>query len=464
MTCSQCQHAMIASAHGWMCLECGHLEGSKSAAKPKASKPVVVAQDTPAADKPPQAPAITTGNVMDHTAAAANVHDRPAAPASKKRVRKLAVIAAIGLLVLSAGGALAYQTIVLGPQQALPRYLGKVSGASSAQFKSTLAFSSDQAGWRDYKTNLNLSGSYDLKDKANPKMAVQLNGGIGPGQLKGEVVTADQSLFFKIESLGLLEGMGLKTDKDWYRLGLNDVNSTGKCGDALADNPGIKKLIENLPLKNPRLINLFDKVDGKTAAHYAGSIDMDQLPGVVAEANKTLSADCQLDLTAKDVAGVTFDYDLWSGNNFDRLIVVMKLDRYQATVNLAFDSFDYNRPANIKVPANARDLSEVLKAYNNAAEEKTRDSQRRQDIDAVAAALESYKAAKKGYPPGSYANLSVLVPAQMAALPQDPSTGSGYSYTPSGCSTRTKLCTGYELAANLEDSTSSGYPVYRVKK
>lgn len=337
---------MINSAHGWMCLQCGHLESGQPAKKlPVAAQPVTIAQDAPASAKPVE-----------------TVPAMPVRPAAKKRGRKGAVIVGLLLLLLLAGGAFAYQTIVLAPQQAFPRYLGKISSAGSGQFMGNLVFSSEQANLRGYKSNLNLSGRYYLKDKDNPKMAVRVDGQVGPSQLKGEIMAADKALYFRIDALGLLDGASMKTDKDWYRLNLEKSRANNDCD--LANNPAMRELVEKLPIKNPKLVNLFDKVDGKTTAHYSGSLDMDKLPAVVAEANKNLSADCQLELEAKDMEGVTFDYELWTSHNFDRLSVVMNLERYQAKVHLTYDTYDYDRPVEITIPANARDLSEVLKAYS----------------------------------------------------------------------------------------------------
>ena len=94
----------------------------------------------------------------------------------------------------------------------------------------------------------------------------------------------------------------------------------------------------------------------------------------------------------------------------------------------------------------------TLVSYGSA-QERARDSKRKQELDAIKKALELAKQDTAGsyyYP----STLSALAPTYIKVVPTDPKTGANYTYTPTppDCSTN---CTSYTLIACLENSNDS---------
>lgn len=83
---------------------------------------------------------------------------------------------------------------------------------------------------------------------------------------------------------------------------------------------------------------------------------------------------------------------------------------------------------------------------------RARDSRRKQDMEAIKAALELARQDASGSYPSS---LSSLAPAYIKIVPKDPKTTSDYIYTPqpTGCTT---ACNSYFLQTTLENSNDQG--------
>lgn len=89
-----------------------------------------------------------------------------------------------------------------------------------------------------------------------------------------------------------------------------------------------------------------------------------------------------------------------------------------------------------------------------AAQEKSRDSRRKQDLDEIQKALELKKQDTQGaafYPKQS--DYSTLSPTYIKAVPTDPKTGASYIYEPKNAlgSSCTTDCVTYSLTACLEN-------------
>ncbi|OGD99042.1 hypothetical protein A3H87_00490 [Candidatus Curtissbacteria bacterium RIFCSPLOWO2_02_FULL_42_37] len=94
----------------------------------------------------------------------------------------------------------------------------------------------------------------------------------------------------------------------------------------------------------------------------------------------------------------------------------------------------------------------TLVSYGSA-QERARDSKRKQEIDAIKKTLELAKQDTAGsyYYPNALASLA---PTYIKVVPTDPKTGLSYTYspTPAGCSTN---CTSYALTGCLENTNDS---------
>ncbi|MEX2028473.1 MAG: prepilin-type N-terminal cleavage/methylation domain-containing protein [Candidatus Curtissbacteria bacterium] len=88
----------------------------------------------------------------------------------------------------------------------------------------------------------------------------------------------------------------------------------------------------------------------------------------------------------------------------------------------------------------------------NSVQEKSRDTRRKQDLEALRSGLELARQDSSGFYPNT---LSSLAPTYIKVLPQDPKTGTSYIYTPQPASCTT-ACTSYFLQTTLENSNDPG--------
>ncbi len=89
-------------------------------------------------------------------------------------------------------------------------------------------------------------------------------------------------------------------------------------------------------------------------------------------------------------------------------------------------------------------------AYTTA-QAKARDSRRKQDLEAIKAALELARQDASGVYPST---LSGISSSYLKVLPKDPKTGADYIYTPQPTSCTT-ACTSYFLQTTLENSNDT---------
>ena len=87
-----------------------------------------------------------------------------------------------------------------------------------------------------------------------------------------------------------------------------------------------------------------------------------------------------------------------------------------------------------------------------SAQEKGRDSRRKQDLEAIKTALELARQDAGGFYPNG---LATLAPTYIKIVPLDPKTSASYAYTPQPTDC-TNACTGYFLQATLENANDQG--------
>ncbi len=92
----------------------------------------------------------------------------------------------------------------------------------------------------------------------------------------------------------------------------------------------------------------------------------------------------------------------------------------------------------------------VVGLVGRSAQMKARDAQRKADIREIQTALEQYFTDNSQYP-AALSDLTGGTPPYLTAVPTDPSSGAGYTYTPTGTPPIT-----YTLSATLENQNDKG--------
>lgn len=123
MQCPNCQHEMLTSKIGMLCLNCGHVatKGSKTS---KVAKPKVAAAPAPVMPSVPTPPISITEVKMAAPVADIPTPTLPESPlhnSSPRSHRPKFAFAVVALLLVGAGGALGYQRMVIAPKQAQER-------------------------------------------------------------------------------------------------------------------------------------------------------------------------------------------------------------------------------------------------------------------------------------------------------------------------------------------------------
>lgn len=96
-------------------------------------------------------------------------------------------------------------------------------------------------------------------------------------------------------------------------------------------------------------------------------------------------------------------------------------------------------------------LATFIVASFSSAQQRARDSRRKADLDALKKALELAKADSTGgaFYPSAASTSTLVTPGYIRIIPADPSSGTAYTYTGTGCSGTN--CSGYTIAACLEN-------------
>ncbi len=356
---------MVQSKVGWLCPNCGHAELTPGAVEAQTVMPVATPEQTAPDPNPPAAAAPTAPTPPDSVVSKSNVGMVSTEPPPKSHVPRTILFIMLPVLLLLGLGAYGYQEVQVTPKHALTQYVVNLASSNTGQYNGTVSFVSEDQTLLDYKSNVTLNGQYDVKDKANPKLDLKLDATIGQGGGKAEIISLDKTLYFRIESLTLSFLSGLSIPKDWYKYSLDQNLLSDKCSTQSNKSNSLfgRRVLSEIPVKDAKLVNYFDKVNGHAAKHYRGTIDLSKLPAMVDAANKDLPADCKITLTQDEVKNLTITYDLWNGKDFGRLSLVAKDSKSKSTVNATFDTSAYNKPVSIKAPDGAKDVKELLDSF-----------------------------------------------------------------------------------------------------
>jgi hypothetical protein len=357
----------------------------------------------------------------------------PVTPVTHPRpMSLLRALKILAILLVIGGVALAAFLFFFWPKTALGAYLVRFTSAKTSTYAATV--SSDVGDGT--RLALKLSGSEDLSDAQNPKIDMGITGEVtaasgvvastaSKGSLSGHIINTDHTVYFKIESLSILSDLfPITISKDWYKYDYGDT-ATNKCLKSSKGSGNVlgSAVLTDIPVKNTTFGGL-DTINGTQMLHYTGTVDNSKLKQAIDDANKNLSADCKLDVSADDFKNVSITYELWRGFDKDRLkaTIVDTSSSTKSTTEMTLDTGAYNKPVSIKAPAGAKDvkdlLNQLLGGVDNSA---SNDSQRETDLKALQAKASAYAAAHKGIFPATAA-----IMAQQGFDATDPTSGQPY--------------------------------------
>lgn len=516
MKCTQCGHDMTQSASGWLCFSCGHMEplGDQASAKPStptspepeptpparpmtASVSPTVPAGSPPAPSDPVEPAFTpASNEQSPSPAASNwvgaapteaeLRPAPAHPRSKAKLIALVSVVAL-VLVLGGGGVFA---VAVAPSTALGSYLGQLVGIKTSTYSYGVSLSSPEG----YDVTLKASGKENVTDPKNPQVDMTLTGkvglsgsaaaltGAGPstGTLAAQLRVVANTLYVKLDSFSLLTALlPVKISDSWYKYDLSTANATSKCSLPTNQSGTVlgNQILTKFPVKQTAFKGI-DTINGTQMMHYVGMLDNSKLQGAIDAANKGLSADCKIDITADDFKNIELKYDIWRGWGSDRLQLNVYDTAAKTKATITLDTSGYNKPVTITAPTGAQDISGLLgslmgdtatgtgtststprtrksvPATTATVQQQARDTQRKSDLRMIRNGLEEYYITNNYYP-SSLGELTKAVggsPAILKTLPVDPTAKSPYTYLYVPPSIKPGQALSYKLLGCLENA------------
>lgn len=284
--------------------------------------------------------------------------------------KRTALILVILLSLLSTGSAFAYKSYYVdaltAPRDLFTGSMGDKSGKFDLTATINLGSSSLGLGSELSRVIISSSGSYDSTNPKNPKFDINLNGSLGVSKVAGEILAADNSIFLKITRFDLLTALGIKLDDSWYKG--SEINSvapdTKDCDYSAIKNPSNNILDQltarDVPIKNASRVGLFEQIAGHQTTHYKGELDNAKLTTYIADVNKKLSADCQINLNYDEYKDLLVTYDVWTSSDFDRFKANFYDTQQKTSVDLTLDLSDFNKPVTITAPTNAKDINTLF--------------------------------------------------------------------------------------------------------
>ncbi len=508
MKCPNCGHDLTRTNHGFMCVNCGYTgdgqatptgsaQSTSSPSPAPVSTPVPVPPPAPSTvgpathpitdpalvqapttnpthnfNLPPKTPAPAATRPLaesiypnpQHAFAAESELEHLSGPKPKSKKKLLLITAGLILLLGGGGSATAYSLYVQAPKEAPLGYLEKLSKVKTLKIGGNLSATSASGGPLN-KLALTLGGSLDNNDPKNTKADLTFEGSADSAKVAVELRLLTKVAYFKVDPSPIIDtilGPDNGVAGQWFKIPEPTENSPtdDKC-QAAYDKNLTPKFLSTFPIKDTKLVKLFDKVDGHTVRQTKGTIDLVKLPNWFDSADKLLPAECKFSVSKDQVKGFAVDYILWTSQDFDRMELKATTDNPKYDIDFTLDTSDYNKTVKIEVPAGAKDFSELSDGeMSPAGAGQVRDAQRKADLRATRNALETYYNDAGYYPSGNYSGLKkILVPGYLDSLPTDPGSGS-YIYSPANCAA-TK-CGGFTITATLETKTDPSYPTYKV--
>lgn len=493
---------MTQSNGSWLCISCGHVQaGSTESAPPATGVPLPTAPPVSAsapdtAPNPsspaPAGPGFGTVGVPSATVSSSGA-DGLLLPVRRSRRLSTKLIALIlaALFVIGLIAAAVYLYLI-APQLVLTSHLARLVGAKTSVFSS--AITADFGEGSSY--SIKLAGKYDITDQTKPKLDLSVTGksatpdvksiaaaAAQTGTLSADIRLVSQVAYFKIDSMSLLSALiPVSISKDWYKYDLSSSTNTSKCLDTKKDSGSLfgSSILTKVPVKGAAFKGL-ESINGNPRFHYSGTIDNSKLKAAIDNANKKLSADCQLDVSPDDYKSVTVTYELWRGWSQDRITFEIADSAAKTKSVVTFDTGAYNQPVKIDAPKDAKDVSDLLSAFGSAGsdgsadtsptttrtnvpaatatvQQKARDTQRKTDIRSLQKGLEEYFVNNNAYPKtlAELTKAAVDSPPIFKSIPADPTNKAPFGYTYAPGTLDKGAYTTYTLRACLENAADTG--------
>ncbi|HSX14646.1 MAG TPA: hypothetical protein VLE72_01925 [Candidatus Saccharimonadales bacterium] len=410
-----CEHQLVKSKAGYLCLNCGYAgPGKRSAKSPTVARVASPPEQTKTASPAPQ---LSSQPVAETP---------PSPPAPPKNPRPVKTITVVAVIVLVLGILLA--AYILPARAAGRNFQTKVAAANSFNLAGNLSLHGS-AFLEVVNSNLDFNGVYAKKGTSDQ---LNFDGQFGNRNYQGTMVAKGGNLYTKLSGNDLpfiRYNQGAYT----YRLQSNQYYQT-KLDTSLykyycETRPDSKypsalvwyQAIRQIQLHYSPLILYGQKADGHTTTHLRGSVDSHSLAAAWENINSSLPQGCDIDLLVSNLNQLNVTYDLWTSTSYDKLILHLNSKDLglSGTLTLKFDQ--YNAATEPSLPTGASNLGDIFAARAGI---QTRDYQRRSDVDAISAALKKYFLANKTLP----SSLAKLAPKYLTSVPKDPN-GSDYHYT-----------------------------------
>ncbi|HEY6736913.1 MAG TPA: hypothetical protein VI322_04325 [Candidatus Saccharimonadia bacterium] len=501
---------MTSSSQGWLCLSCGHVEPTAGRQANAPAKPA-----PPAPAEPQSAPAGTPEPVLADTSGSGTAVTPPAAAEAPavlasgfidprtpvatsmatarrltfdRRQRRRVLLFWLVMALLIGGITAAGYLWVFEPRVALAGYLQRLVTARTATFAS----SATVAATGGTKITVTSTGQVDVRDQNHPKLDATVKAELGlsagvalpgssptSGAIATQIKVIDQTFYFKLMQFTLSELIPVKLSDDWYMYKLEAA--AGTCAKATGSSGSFlgTSMLTKIPVTHASFKGV-DTIKGTPMLHFVGTMDNSKLQAAIDKANKHLSAECKLTVSADDYKNVSVTYELWRGWSADRLRVSIADSTSKTTADITLDSSGYSRPVTITAPSDTKDFTKVLQDLFSAdatgtppttrhnvppdtatTAQKARDTQRKADIDQLNGALANYFNNHQAYPV-TLKGLTVRtenVPAVLAKLPADPTNKAPYTYVYAPVPDKTGAYRSYTLTSCLENGADVGLHV-----
>lgn len=291
---------------------------------------------------------------------------------AKKSHLKLIMII-LGVLVVG-GVATAYgvyTSFVTDPQQALGAYLYRLSHSKTVVYDAKM-----ETGEMKIAAN----GSYDITDTKKPKVDLTASITSDNKTYGGQLKLIDLVAYFKLDQ-NTANQLQMPSLSDWYKYDLNDLSKNSEPASDAKDcstDPKVQgqilgqDVLLNIPVKGAKRVGLYETVNSIKTSHFTGEVDFAKLGTLVDKLNKDLPEKCKLSYKASDYSKSKVTYDIWSGLNFDRLILhTSSTDDPNNKADITLETKDYDKEVKIEAPTDAKDMSNLFSDMQSASIDKS---------------------------------------------------------------------------------------------
>lgn|GEM_PF-5208271 len=294
----------------------------------------------------------------------------------KKSHKKLIIgVVSVILLVFIIGGVGVYRHIVQ-PKQALTNYLTKFTNES----KRPKALSYDiatQIKDKYGRYNFNLTGDWDASSKVKSLLSLDINGkyyssGEQTEDINVETVTeirdGKSKTYANVHKPVFIDTIFPGSLNNWLELDSGSVSKFGvktcQQGSPFVNQAATDKLAKLAVSDVQRVGFLPQAVNGYRADQFRGKIKGDDLLRTIKEILTDYNNRCktQIAISSADeqnMRGIAINYDVWLGQAFDKLSVVVNQPNQQE-LSFSITTKNYNTKHNISVPKDSKTLESII--------------------------------------------------------------------------------------------------------